>query len=140
MLSRWTVDPSVWGGAVLNCSSTRQVSFPLSLLICYQFRINHKQYLLAINNLTSIALCALQGNLEEGLKRFQELIDQNPRDFRPYICQVNLSASQLWVVHTMGTLVNLWDSFWKSRIAPRLSMDKTVVYHNIAKIYVHMVL
>ncbi|KAL5192428.1 protein SLOW GREEN 1, chloroplastic [Glycine soja] len=29
----------------------------------------------------------VQGNLEEGLKRFQELIDQNPRDFRPYICQ-----------------------------------------------------
>ncbi|CAJ1974606.1 unnamed protein product [Sphenostylis stenocarpa] len=30
---------------------------------------------------------AVQGNLEEGLQRFQELIDQNPRDFRPYICQ-----------------------------------------------------
>ncbi|KAK7353584.1 hypothetical protein VNO80_19034 [Phaseolus coccineus] len=30
---------------------------------------------------------AVQGNLEEGLKRLQELIDQNPRDFRPYICQ-----------------------------------------------------
>ncbi|KAG5031710.1 hypothetical protein JHK85_015692 [Glycine max] len=29
----------------------------------------------------------VQGNLEEGLKRFQELIDQNRRDFRPYICQ-----------------------------------------------------
>ncbi|KAK7410849.1 hypothetical protein VNO78_02000 [Psophocarpus tetragonolobus] len=29
----------------------------------------------------------VQGNLEEALKRFQELIDQNPRDFRPYICQ-----------------------------------------------------
>ncbi|TKY73890.1 SLOW GREEN 1 protein [Spatholobus suberectus] len=37
----------------------------------------------------------VQGNLEEGLKRFQELIDQNPRDFRPYICQVSLSAGQL---------------------------------------------
>ncbi|XP_027942711.1 protein SLOW GREEN 1, chloroplastic [Vigna unguiculata] len=30
---------------------------------------------------------AVQGNLEEGIKRLQELIDQNPRDFRPYICQ-----------------------------------------------------
>ncbi|KAL2339430.1 hypothetical protein Fmac_007370 [Flemingia macrophylla] len=29
----------------------------------------------------------VQGNLEEGLKGFQDLIDQNPRDFRPYICQ-----------------------------------------------------
>nr|XP_007137586.1 hypothetical protein PHAVU_009G138700g [Phaseolus vulgaris]ESW09580.1 hypothetical protein PHAVU_009G138700g [Phaseolus vulgaris] len=36
---------------------------------------------------------AVQGNLEEGLKRLQELIDQDPRDFRPYICQVSLSAS-----------------------------------------------
>jgi len=48
---------------------------------------------LRLNNLTCIALCALQGNLEEGLKRLQELIDQDPRDFRPYICQVSLSAS-----------------------------------------------
>ncbi|KOM40860.1 hypothetical protein LR48_Vigan04g105800 [Vigna angularis] len=30
---------------------------------------------------------AVQGNLEEGIKKLQELIDQNPRDFRPYICQ-----------------------------------------------------
>ncbi|RDX69145.1 protein SLOW GREEN 1, chloroplastic, partial [Mucuna pruriens] len=29
----------------------------------------------------------VQGNLVEGLKRFQDLIDQNPRDFRPYICK-----------------------------------------------------
>ncbi|KAK7350848.1 hypothetical protein VNO77_09847 [Canavalia gladiata] len=29
----------------------------------------------------------VQGNLDEGLKKFQELIDQNPRDFRPYLCQ-----------------------------------------------------
>lgn len=29
----------------------------------------------------------VQGNLEESLKRFQDLIDENPRDFRPYICQ-----------------------------------------------------
>lgn len=42
----------------------------------------------------------MQGNLEEGLKRFQELIDQNRRDFRPYICQVSLSASQLRFVHS----------------------------------------
>ena len=28
--------------------------FPLSLLICYQFRINHEQYLLAINYLSSL--------------------------------------------------------------------------------------
>ncbi|XP_027338600.1 protein SLOW GREEN 1, chloroplastic isoform X2 [Abrus precatorius] len=29
----------------------------------------------------------VQDNLEEGLKRFQDLIDENPRDFRPYLCQ-----------------------------------------------------
>lgn len=27
----------------------------------------------------------------EGLKRFQGLIDENPQDFRPYLCQVSLS-------------------------------------------------
>ncbi|PSS30263.1 Protein SLOW GREEN 1 like [Actinidia chinensis var. chinensis] len=29
----------------------------------------------------------VQGELEEGLKNFQILIDENPRDFRPYLCQ-----------------------------------------------------
>ena len=29
-----------------------------------------------------------QGELEEGLKKFQDLVDENPRDFRPYLCQV----------------------------------------------------
>jgi hypothetical protein len=38
-------------------------------------------------------MCALQGDLEEGLKRCQDLIDQNPRDFRPYLCQVSLYAN-----------------------------------------------
>ncbi|XP_054804696.1 protein SLOW GREEN 1, chloroplastic isoform X2 [Prosopis cineraria] len=28
-----------------------------------------------------------KGDLEEGLKRFQELVDEDPRDFRPYLCQ-----------------------------------------------------
>ncbi|XP_004502875.1 protein SLOW GREEN 1, chloroplastic [Cicer arietinum] len=32
-------------------------------------------------------MLVVQGDLEEGLKRFQDLIDQNPRDFRPYLCQ-----------------------------------------------------
>ncbi|XP_061358434.1 protein SLOW GREEN 1, chloroplastic [Gastrolobium bilobum] len=32
-------------------------------------------------------MLVVQGNLEEGLKRFQDLIDQNPRDFRPYLCR-----------------------------------------------------
>ncbi|CAJ2641650.1 chloroplast lumen common protein family [Trifolium pratense] len=32
-------------------------------------------------------MLVVQGNLEEGLKRCQDLIDQNPRDFRPYLCQ-----------------------------------------------------
>ncbi|CAN0880343.1 protein SLOW GREEN 1, chloroplastic [Linum grandiflorum] len=27
------------------------------------------------------------GNLEEGLSKFQDLINDNPRDFRPYLCQ-----------------------------------------------------
>ncbi|XP_028762986.1 protein SLOW GREEN 1, chloroplastic-like [Neltuma alba] len=29
----------------------------------------------------------VKGDLEEGLKRFQELVDEDPRDFRPYLCQ-----------------------------------------------------
>ncbi|KAL8168254.1 hypothetical protein V2J09_009753 [Rumex salicifolius] len=29
----------------------------------------------------------VKGNLDDALKRFQELIDDNPRDFRPYLCQ-----------------------------------------------------
>ncbi|MCL7022936.1 hypothetical protein MKW94_022914 [Papaver nudicaule] len=29
----------------------------------------------------------VKGDLEEGLKKFQELVDDNPRDFRPYLCQ-----------------------------------------------------
>ncbi|KAL6556896.1 hypothetical protein OROHE_006772 [Orobanche hederae] len=29
----------------------------------------------------------LKGDLEEALMKFQDLIDENPRDFRPYLCQ-----------------------------------------------------
>lgn len=29
----------------------------------------------------------VKGELEEGLKNFQILVDENPRDFRPYLCQ-----------------------------------------------------
>ncbi|KAI3868537.1 hypothetical protein MKX03_035710 [Papaver bracteatum] len=29
----------------------------------------------------------IKGNLEEGLRKFQDLVDDNPRDFRPYLCQ-----------------------------------------------------
>ncbi|XAR62310.1 hypothetical protein NMG60_11017027 [Bertholletia excelsa] len=29
----------------------------------------------------------VKGELEEGLKMFQNLVDENPRDFRPYLCQ-----------------------------------------------------
>ncbi|KAK9272149.1 hypothetical protein L1049_002520 [Liquidambar formosana] len=29
----------------------------------------------------------VKGDLEEGLKKFQGLVDENPRDFRPYLCQ-----------------------------------------------------
>ncbi|PIN26874.1 hypothetical protein CDL12_00367 [Handroanthus impetiginosus] len=29
----------------------------------------------------------IKGNLVEALERFQDLIDENPRDFRPYLCQ-----------------------------------------------------
>lgn len=36
----------------------------------------------------SLLVC-LQGELEEGLKNFQLLVDENPRDFRPYLCQVS---------------------------------------------------
>lgn len=30
-----------------------------------------------------------QGQFEEALKIFQEMVKDNPRDFRPYLCQVN---------------------------------------------------
>lgn len=29
----------------------------------------------------------VEGELEEGLKQFQDLVKENPRDFRPYLCQ-----------------------------------------------------
>ncbi|WCJ29872.1 Tetratricopeptide repeat (TPR)-like superfamily protein [Euphorbia peplus] len=29
----------------------------------------------------------VKGELEEGLKKYQDLINENPRDFRPYLCQ-----------------------------------------------------
>ncbi|XP_042494345.1 protein SLOW GREEN 1, chloroplastic-like [Macadamia integrifolia] len=29
----------------------------------------------------------VKGNLEEGMKRFQDLVNENARDFRPYLCQ-----------------------------------------------------
>lgn len=35
-----------------------------------------------------IHIYTFQGDLEEGLKKFQDLVDENPRDFRPYLCQV----------------------------------------------------
>lgn len=31
-----------------------------------------------------------QGQFEEGLKIFQQMVNDNPRDFRPYLCQVSL--------------------------------------------------
>ncbi|GAB4847687.1 hypothetical protein Ancab_026749 [Ancistrocladus abbreviatus] len=34
-----------------------------------------------------LLLRALHGELDKGLKMFQNLIDENPRDFRPYLCQ-----------------------------------------------------
>ncbi|KAB2058034.1 hypothetical protein ES319_A11G207900v1 [Gossypium barbadense] len=34
-----------------------------------------------------LLLRALHGELEEGMKKFQDLINDNPRDFRPYLCQ-----------------------------------------------------
>ncbi|XVF15032.1 hypothetical protein REPUB_Repub09cG0114500 [Reevesia pubescens] len=34
-----------------------------------------------------LLLRALHGELEEGLKKFQDLVNDNPRDFRPYLCQ-----------------------------------------------------
>lgn len=36
-----------------------------------------------------IFLCIMQGELEKGLKDYQDLIDENPTDFRPYLCQVS---------------------------------------------------
>ncbi|XP_030975674.1 protein SLOW GREEN 1, chloroplastic [Quercus lobata] len=29
----------------------------------------------------------VKGELDEGLKKFQDLVNENPRDFRPYLCQ-----------------------------------------------------
>jgi hypothetical protein len=37
-----------------------------------------------------VYLYALQGELDEGLKKLQDLVKENPRDFRPYLCQVCL--------------------------------------------------
>ncbi|XP_021895543.1 protein SLOW GREEN 1, chloroplastic isoform X2 [Carica papaya] len=34
-----------------------------------------------------ILIAQMHGELEEGLKKFQDLVNENPRDFRPYLCQ-----------------------------------------------------
>ncbi|KAG7027110.1 protein SLOW GREEN 1, chloroplastic, partial [Cucurbita argyrosperma subsp. argyrosperma] len=40
----------------------------------------------------------VKGELEEGLKKFQELVEENPRDFRPYLCQGQASS----LTHRLG--------------------------------------
>lgn len=37
-----------------------------------------------------IILYVLQGEMEEALERFEDLVKEDHRDFRPYLCQVIL--------------------------------------------------
>lgn len=50
-------------------------------------------------------VCVLQGELEEGLKVYKDLIDENPTDFRPYLCQA--SYLQVFLCDTL-TLLRIW--------------------------------
>ncbi|KAF6171001.1 hypothetical protein GIB67_028562 [Kingdonia uniflora] len=40
-------------------------------------------------------MLVVKGDLEEGLKKFQDLVNDNPRDFRPYLCQAITRPSSL---------------------------------------------
>lgn len=42
------------------------------------------------NNIYRSYWLNMQGQLDEALKKFQDLVNENPRDFRPYLCQVIL--------------------------------------------------
>lgn len=47
-----------------------------------------------------------QGQFEEALKIFQQMVNDNPRDFRPYLCQVIFihEENEYLLTHLSATL------------------------------------
>ncbi|KAK4264835.1 hypothetical protein QN277_025959 [Acacia crassicarpa] len=52
-------------------------------LACREKRVTEERNIRILISQMHVA----KGDLEEGLKLFQELVDEDPRDFRPYLCQ-----------------------------------------------------
>lgn len=63
----------------------------LITLIMHKSEMNDMLWLelIIIYDKAGYSIVYLQGELEEGLKKFQTLVDENPQDFRPYLCQVS---------------------------------------------------
>ncbi|TYI57028.1 hypothetical protein E1A91_D11G251500v1 [Gossypium mustelinum] len=67
-----------------------EVEWRLLQALCYEMvgqLSKAKRLFKEILEETPLLLRALHGELEEGMKKFQDLIKDNPRDFRPYLCQ-----------------------------------------------------
>lgn len=52
-------------------------------LACHEQRVTEERNI----KILTAQMHLVQGDLDEALKKYQELIDENPRDFRPYLCQ-----------------------------------------------------
>lgn len=52
-------------------------------LACREARVTEERNI----KILTAQMHLVQGDLDEASKKFQELIDENPRDFRPYLCQ-----------------------------------------------------
>ncbi|WOG82152.1 hypothetical protein DCAR_0101314 [Daucus carota subsp. sativus] len=68
----------------------REVEWRLLQALCYEMTgelSKAKKLFKEILKTRPLLLRALHGELEEGLKVYKDLIDENPTDFRPYLCQ-----------------------------------------------------
>ncbi|GER35128.1 tetratricopeptide repeat protein [Striga asiatica] len=49
----------------------------------------------------------IKGNFEEALENFQDLIEENPRDFRPYLCQV-ISEVEYKLTYLLNLIMDIY--------------------------------
>ena len=66
----------------------------------------------SFTNCYYIYIYTFQGDLEEGLKKFQDLVYENPRDFRPYLCQVMKILAYLLLLFRVSKLAFFEVSPW----------------------------
>ncbi|XP_059431707.1 uncharacterized protein LOC132165240 isoform X3 [Corylus avellana] len=67
-----------------------EVEWRLLMALCYETMgqlSKAKRLFEEILEKRPLLLRALHGELDEALKKFQDLVNENPRDFRPYLCQ-----------------------------------------------------